>query len=130
MSKEEKVQYWLTSSDKDWKVTSHLFEKGDYSYALFFGHLTVEKLLKAIFVSKFDESPPFTHRLVYLAEKVGINLSEEKLTMLEIITRFNLEARYPDEKFSFHQKCTRKFTLDYMEKIEELKEWLLQQIQQ
>ncbi|MBU1486725.1 HEPN domain-containing protein [bacterium] len=130
MSKEEKVQYWLRSADKDWKVAGHLFEKGDYSYALFFGHLTVEKLLKAIFASKFEESPPFTHRLTYLAEKVGIDISPERLDMLEIITDFNLEARYPDEKFSFHKKCTKKFTLRYMEKIQELKEWLLQQIQQ
>lgn len=130
MSKEEKVQYWLRSADKDWKVAGHLFEKGDYSYALFFGHLIVEKRLKAIFASKFEESPPFTHRLTYLAEKVGIDISPERLDMLEIITDFNLEARYPDEKFSFHKKCTKKFTLRYMEKIQELKEWLLQQIQQ
>ena len=106
MSKEQKIQYWLTSSANDWKVAGHLFEKGDYPYALFFGHLTVEKLLKAIFVSKFDESPPFTHRLIYLAEKAGIDISNERLEMLEVITDFNLESRYPDEKFSFHQKCT------------------------
>lgn len=129
MSKEEKVQYWLTSSGNDWRVAGHLFEKGDYPYALFFAHLTVEKLLKAIFVSKLDESLPFTHRLTYLAEKAGLDISSERLEMLEIITDFNLEARYPDEKFSFHEKCTKEFTQTYMEKIEEIKEWLLQQIQ-
>ena len=93
MSKEKKMQYWLTSSANDWKVAGHLFEKGDYPYALFFGHLTVEKLLKAIFVSKFDESPPFTHRLTYLAEKIGIDISSERLEMLEVVTDFNLESR-------------------------------------
>lgn len=98
-------------------------------YALFFGHLTVEKLLKAVFVSKSDEPPPLTHRLTYLTEKIGLNLSPERLEMLEIITDFNLEARYPDEKFSFYQKCTRGFTETYLNKIEEIKEWLLQQIQ-
>lgn len=90
--------------------------------------MTVEKLLKAIFVSKFDEPPPFTHRLTYLAEKVGIDISIERMEMLEVITDFNLEARYPDEKFSFHQKCTREWTQTYMEKIEEIKKWLLQEI--
>ncbi|MEW6003092.1 MAG: hypothetical protein AB1638_10655 [Nitrospirota bacterium] len=29
-------------------MAGHLFEKGDYPYALFFGHLTIEKLLKAL----------------------------------------------------------------------------------
>lgn len=129
MSKEEKTKYWIKSADNDWIVAVHLFEKGDYSYALFFGHLTLEKLLKAIFVSKFDESPPFTHRLTYLAEKTGLSLSPERLETLEIVTDFNLEARYPDEKFSFHKKCTREFTETYLNKITEIKEWLVQQIQ-
>jgi HEPN domain-containing protein len=46
--KKEKIEYWLKSSRKDWKVAKHLSEKGDYPYALFFGHLSIEKLLKAI----------------------------------------------------------------------------------
>jgi HEPN domain-containing protein len=41
-------------------AANHLLEKGDYSYALFFGHVTVEKLPKAVFVDRFDEPPPFT----------------------------------------------------------------------
>lgn len=64
------VQYWLESSEDDWKVANHLLEKGDYSCSLFFGHLTIEKILKAIYVNKPREIPPYTHRLVYLAEKV------------------------------------------------------------
>ena len=125
MNREEKINYWIKSANNDWIVAGHLFEKGDYPYALFFGHLTVEKLLKAVFVSKFNESPPLTHRLTYLAEKIGFELSPERLELLEIITDFNLEARYPDEKFSFHKKCTKKFTETNLEKVEEIKEWLL-----
>lgn len=128
MSREEKVKYWIKSADNDWIVAGHLFEKGDYPYALFFGHLTVEKLLKAVFVSKFHESPPLTHRLTYLAEKIGLELSPEKLERLEIITDFNLEARYPDEKFSFHKKCTKEFTEKNLEKIGEIREWLLERM--
>jgi len=40
MAKKDKVKYWLKTADQDWKVANHLFEKKDYSYALFFGHLT------------------------------------------------------------------------------------------
>lgn len=38
------AQYWLESSEDDWNVANHLFEKGDYSHSLFFGHLTIEKI--------------------------------------------------------------------------------------
>jgi HEPN domain-containing protein len=126
MNKIEKINYWTTSSENDWRVAGHLFEKGDYAYALFFGHLTLEKLLKALFVAANEETPPMTHRLVYLAEKSELTLSEDQTELLEIVTDFNLEARYPDEKFSFHKKCTKEFTIKYLNKIEEMKKWLFQ----
>lgn len=129
MDKKKGVQYWIESSDDDWKVANHLSEKGDYSYSLFFGHLTIEKILKAIYVDKLGKIPPYTHRLVYLAEKTSLNLSEEQLELLETITDFNMEARYPDEKFSFKQRCTKDFAEKYLIKIREVKEWLLQQLQ-
>ncbi len=126
--RKRRVQYWLESSEDDWRVANHLFEKGDYSYALFFGHLTIEKILKGIYVNRLGEIPPHTHRLVYLAEKVSLSLSESQLELLEIITDFNMEARYPDEKFSFKKRCTKDFTEKYLIKIMEIRKWLLKQI--
>ena len=128
MAKVNKVEYWIVSAENDWKVAGHLLEKGDYTYALFFGHLTLEKVLKAYYVQIFSKHPPLTHRLIYLAEKVGLGLSEEQTELLEIVTDFNLEARYPDEKFSFYKRCTYEFTINYLNQIEEMKLWLLQKM--
>lgn len=125
---EEKVKYWLISAARDWEVAGHLLEKRDYAYALFFGHLALEKVLKACYVKTIDGNPPLTHRLVYLAEKTGLELSDERMELLEIVTDFNLEARYPDEKFSFYKRCTREFTALYLDRIEEMKEWLVQKM--
>ncbi len=128
MEKQEKIQYWLKSAKLDWKVANNLYEKKDFSYSLYFGHLTLEKILKALYVDRFDEPPPFTHRLTYLAEKLSLNLTEDQIDLLEIATDFNLEARYPDEKFSFQKRCTESFTREYIDKIKEMKKWLLKQI--
>ena len=76
----------------------------------FFGHLTLEKILKAYYVKVSSENQPLTHRLIYLSEKSGLELTEEQIELLEIVTDFNLEARYPDEKFTFYKKCTKDFT--------------------
>jgi HEPN domain-containing protein len=122
--RKEKVKYWLDSAGGDWRVAKHLFEKADYSYSLFFGHLTIEKMLKAIYVDRLNDNPPFTHRLVYLAEKASLELNEEHLRLLEAVTDFNLEARYPDEKFTFKRKCTKRFTQKYLKQIEGMKKWL------
>ena len=129
MEKKEKVAYWLQSAEDDWEVANHLFEKADYSYSLFFGHLTIEKVLKAIYVESFNENPPYTHRLIHLAEKISLQFSERQLELLETITDFNLEARYPDEKFSFKKRCTKDFAEKYLREIEEMKKWLLEKMQ-
>ncbi len=130
ITKKDKVKYWLKTADQDWKVANHLFEKKDYSYALFFGHLTIEKILKAIFTDKKDKTPPFSHNLVYLSEKADLELNDENLELLEEVSDFNLEARYPDDKFSFYKKSTSEFTENKLKQIEELKKWLLQKLQQ
>ena len=64
MDKKLSIQYWLESAEEDWRVSTHLFEESDYHYSLFFGHLTIEKILKAIYVARGNENPPYTHRLV------------------------------------------------------------------
>lgn len=94
----------------------------------FFGHLTIEKILKSIYVNKLNESPPHTHRLVHLVEKITLELTEEQLELFETITDFNMEARYPDEKFSFKKRCTKDFAEKYLRKIEEIRRWLLKKI--
>lgn len=124
MTKQDKVQYWIIAVENDWLVSGHLYEKKDYSYALFFGHLTIEKLLKALYVCRHDDTPPHTHQLAILAEKAGLKPTSERLELLETITDFNLEARYPDEKFSFYKRCTQEFTQRYLMDIEEMKTWL------
>jgi HEPN domain-containing protein len=128
MTKKDKVKYWLKTADQDWKVANHLFEKKDYSYALFFCHLAIEKILKAIFTDKKDKTPPFSHNLVYLSEKAGLELNDENLELLEEVSDFNLEARYPDDKFSFYKKSTMEFTENKLKQIERLKKWLLQKL--
>ena len=50
MEKEDIVKYWIESSDSDFQVMESLFENEHYVWALFLGHLVVEKLLKAYHV--------------------------------------------------------------------------------
>ena len=35
------VQYWLATADDDIVAAEHLCESGDYTHALFFGHLYI-----------------------------------------------------------------------------------------
>ena len=90
--------YWMIEAEEDLQVAGHLMNSGDYSYALFFGHLTVEKTLKALYIKRHRQHAPRIHNLARLAALCGLELSEIRADQLDLITSFNLEARYPDEK--------------------------------
>ena len=116
--------YWIKEAEEALTVAEHLFEKRDYSYALFFGHLATEKMLKALYVDKIREHAPPTHNLQRLARESGLSLDDKKNQRLLLITSFNIEARYPDIKRSFRKKCTKEFTLKQMQVIREIFQWL------
>ena len=116
--------YWMLEADEALNVTDHLFEKKDYSYALFFGHLAVEKILKSLYVDNKKEHAPPIHNLQRLANLIGISLDEDKTEKLILISSFNIEARYPDVKRSFRKKCTKEFTLEQIRIIKEIYKWL------
>jgi HEPN domain-containing protein len=109
------VQYWLTEAAEALEVADHLVEKGDYSYALFFGHLAIEKLLKAVYTQRLCEHAPPIHNLLRLAKAAGIEPDKDQTEALIAITAFNIESRYPDVKRSFRAKCTPEFTARQMD---------------
>jgi len=122
-------EFWVEEAYEALLVARHLYEKGDNSYALFFGHLAVEKALKAIYVLRKREQAPYVHNLLRLAEIVDLSFSEERREQLIRITGFNLETRYPDEKRSFSKKCTPACTEDQLREIEEVFQWLMSRLQ-
>lgn len=125
----EKVKaFWLVESEEALRVAEHLMEKADYSYALFFGHLAIEKILKALHAAKLQKHAPPIHNLVRLAKALPIGLDEARLEALITISAFNIEARYPDLKRSFREKCTVEYTETQMMMIKETYAWLKSQL--
>ena len=127
-AKNKNVNYWLQSAAHDFVVAKNLLKNKHYDWALFIGHLVLEKTLKAHFAKKFDEFPPKSHDLVRLGMLIRIDFDNETLDFLDGVNSFNISTRYPDEKLRFYNMCTPQFTFDTFKKIEEIYEWLLQQI--
>ncbi|MBF0565079.1 MAG: HEPN domain-containing protein [Nitrospirae bacterium] len=121
---------WLESAERDLKTADSLFLNAKYDWCLFIGHLVIEKALKALYMKKKNIAPPKTHNLIGLTENLEIHLTEEQIVLLSRISDFNIDARYPNEKDSFHNLCTKEFTREYLGKIKEIYRWLLLQIKQ
>ncbi len=93
-------------------------------WALFLGHLVLEKLLKAYYVRQVGMEVPYTHDLTKIAELGRLSLSEDQKDFLDEVTTFNIKARYPDYKNRFSRKATKEFAEKYMGKIKEFRLWL------
>lgn len=121
---EKIVAYWLTEAEEAFQVAQHLMESADYSYALFFGHLAVEKTLKALHAHRLRQHAPPIHNLLRLARLAELEPDAAQTEALVTITAFNIEARYPDLKRAFREQCTPAFTTQQMARIAEVLQWL------
>lgn len=125
MDIQEHKKYWIDSAIHDLESAEVLYASGKYDWCLFLLHIVIEKALKAVYVQyNNNNTPPKIHNLVRLAELSGIGLTEEQTELLDRINDFNLEARYPDYKFTFYEICTGEYTAEYYNKIKELFRWI------
>jgi HEPN domain-containing protein len=123
-NKDRLIKYWMDSSEDDFETMNAMFDSKRYTWSLFIGHLMIEKLLMAYFVKVKLDYPPYIHNLLRLAEKAGLELTDDKTEQLLTITAFNINARYDDYKMSFNKQCTFQFTSDWIEKLKELRRWI------
>ena len=102
------------------------YEAEQYTWALFIGHLVIEKLLKGLYakVNNNNPYPPKIHNLNILAERCNIEVDERKARILMTCNSFNISARYEDYKNEFFERCTKKYTVEQIKNIEEVRLWL------
>jgi HEPN domain-containing protein len=118
------VAYWTESAAYDLETGRTLLAGARYPYALFFGHLALEKLLKAQFVRLTGQHAPLTHSLPLLASKSGIVFPDEIMDRLAEFMEFHIESRYPDASLEFYRKCTATFSRAKFGLIEDTYLWL------
>ena len=118
------VKHWVETSDDDFNTMLTLYNSKSFSWALFLGHISTEKLLKALYVKRFREHAPFTHNLYRLGELIGLEMSDEYSDWFDEITSFNLNARYDEYKKEFYKLCTPEYTQAWIEKIKTIRTWI------
>jgi len=129
LDKNAHIEFWLKSAKYDLEVVESLFLQKKFDYCLFVGHLVIEKTLKATWIKDNETNvPPKIHNLIKLISECNLQFSDNIIEDLRIINEFNIEARYPDYKFSFYNRCTAEYTENWIKKIKELYQWLLNQL--
>ena len=121
---EKIVSYWENHSEYDIKTAKSMFDTKRYPYCLFMCHLSVEKLLKAIYAKKHEKHAPYLHNLVELAKRTDIDFSDEHKKLLADLSLFSIEARYPEWKSNFYKTATRSYTEKYYTDTKKFYLWL------
>ena len=97
-----------------------------YLYVGFMCNQAIEKILKAYYVSAKNEQPPYTHKLVRLAEESDLykTMCEEQKDFLDIVAPLNIEARYPTQKEELFAALSEKRCKEILDKTEEIVLWV------
>lgn len=123
MTQRDAYIFWFGSAKSNRTVAYDNYRLGHFDWALFFYHLTLEKLLKGI-MTKNGDIPPPTHDLLKLAKRANIDPEESYKEYFKEITTYNIEARYDDYKRSFYKKATKVYAKKWMDICEEIYIWL------
>ena len=125
----KQINYWLKLAEEDWRAAQGLFKLKHYSACLFFCHLALEKILKALVVQRTQQPAPYLHDLERLALLAKISLTKNQRKYLKTITKFNIAARYDNIKLAFHKRCTPSYTRKYFKITKNLYQWLKKEFQ-
>lgn len=130
MTKSDHIEYWKLSSEDDWITVLSLFQSARYIHCLFFAHLALEKLCKALWVKDNEGNiPPKIHNLVKILNETKQVFEEDDLAFLEEFNDFQLEGRYPDYLFKIRQICTLEYSTSIFNKVKEIKKCLIEKLQ-
>jgi HEPN domain-containing protein len=118
---------WLRQADYDMD-TAEFMAKGDrYFYAVFMCHLAIEKALKGLYEQNLHETPPKTHNLLSLLDKIGLRPDVERGTFITSLNQANLATRYPENIDKLQSEYTPQITSRILTQTRETLEWIKKQ---
>lgn len=121
----KQTDYWLKTAEEDFGVGSHLIKAGKIRHGLFFINLALEKILKANICKNLNKTPPKIHNLMDLYRLAGLKPDVKRQEALEVLNRFCLEGRYPEQWLVIPGKEEAQ---RYLKMSENLMEWLKKQL--
>jgi HEPN domain-containing protein len=118
------ITNWIKSSNYDIKTADHMLKTRRYIYVLFMCHLSVEKLLKALYEVDLRKIPPKTHNLIYLSRTINLKVPESRLQTLESLNDLSIVTRYPEDIDSLIKSFRKERVEEYLRKTKALLKWL------
>jgi HEPN domain-containing protein len=103
---------------------------GYFAHSLFFAHLVLEKLRKALWI-KAQQSVeyPYTHNLIRLLKDACIKLTEKQIKFYSDMNLFQAKGRYPDTLHAVETTITKDAYSLVNGQLKTEIQWLIKQLQ-
>ena len=129
MTKQDHIAHWVNGAAQNWLDVGKMFGAGSYVPCLFWAHLTIEKLAKALWIKdNTGSTPPFTHNISKLLADTSFPLTPAQATFIQQLNTFQLEGRYESYTTTLQQVANQTFTQAVLQDVTDLRQCLLNQL--
>ena len=116
----KRPEEWFKQAVYDMKTGEIMFDNGRYIYAVFMCHLSLEKALKGLYGQRLKKVPPKIHNLIYLIERINVNLPKGLYDFVFTLNRASIPTRYPDDLQRILKDYDKKKTEEILKKGKEV----------
>jgi HEPN domain-containing protein len=124
MESVKRVREWLRQSSYDMKTAEAMFKSKRYIYAVFMCHLSIEKILKGLYTQMLGDVPPKSHNLIFLVEKLKLELPEDIYDFVFMLNGLSVPTRYPDDLQNLLKVYNKAKTRKVLDRAKEVLKWL------
>jgi HEPN domain-containing protein/stress-induced morphogen len=129
MTPEEQARKWIAQGDHDLNLARIAYANDSYEWAAAIAQQAAEKFLKALYIVRFQATPPRTHDLEALANTLGA--PPELAAFGRPLTEDYLRARYPDIAGGVpHEIFDATTAEERIAQAERIRDWVIQQLGQ
>ncbi len=121
------VKEWLKRAKEDMRSAKVMLETNHYTWCAFICQQALEKCLKASYLKKKNDIPPYIHKLERLCEILEIELPKDILEGIIRIDKYYIIARYPDYKRGVDIPTKDVAEIIYG-KTQEIYKWLMENL--
>ena len=128
MRKGKGYEEWVKQAKYDLETAKAMFKSRRYIYVVFMSHLSIEKILKALFLKRLKKFPPKTHNLLYLVEKIGLDIPEKLYNFIFMLNRVSVPTRYPEDLSKMLKEFNKRRAEKILKNTEEVFLWIKEKL--
>jgi len=125
---EKGPEEWFAQAEYDMSNALYMLDGERYFDAVFMCHLSIEKALKGLYQKIQEIVPPKVHNLVFLIEKIGLELPKVLYDSVFVINRVSILTRYPESLAKLEDDFDTVRTKEIFEQNKEALQWLKAQL--